>query len=1040
MNSMYKKWCCLLACLLGLEVGLAQDFKGAGPSEVEIQVRQDEAEKVARQELKSDSFRGGVRKWVQLGHAAYSQEQYVIAYDRYLRGYEKEKDSANRKKLEFLLGKCQTKLNHPKSAYMYYTLIWEAGGRDADFLRLYADALLAVGHYSQAEQVLAQLESQGLAGEWTEVKTQSVLHASAGSDMQESFGISAMDIVYDTNLNTSFSEYGPSLALGQLFFSSSRPYRNQVIGDPRTGQGYSRLYSASYQNGRWTNPLPLSGDLANLDGNVGTFSYDSIRNLAYFTWSNGTTNSIYTVMRQADGSWGQMTQFLFNYKSGGDDFLGKVAHPCVSKDGERLLFVYKDPAGTTGTDIWYVERVDQPVSTSKKKKRTTRSSRRKKDQIGQAMTVNPEWGMPVRLGDEVNSPGRESFPYWVNDSAFIFSSNGHVGLGGMDLYLAQLDGQDNTRIKEVNAFPMPINSSYDDNALIVDAAHHNMIISSDRFTDWGRTDNLFRLDKWGARYQLHGAVVASDSAAGFWTPENPMMASHAGEMVDNAVMQVMPEGEDTVLCEFRPGSGGVYQLPYLAEGNYHLRIEADGYDDFSMDLVLEGDYGGLPLAVRRPMTFLLQKEGWMPGFVQPEPEPEPEPVQEDLLAMENTPEPLVDPFAGATLVGTQDGGSEEDDLSPREIIDQLDHTKRYIPTLNERVVTDYQKHINDPMRRARLSVVPDGVECEVCGKDEQMKRSLDKPFFVKSGDDKAVISLTNQYGQVSYVDLAPNSAYEIEVQSVGHDNQPRLPSGITKDDVVTKVVTRDYVLFECMPKLAEINDEVLINNVYFDFGKAELIKDGPRELDRLIIVAIKNPDMYFQIEANADERGSEQFNQKLTDKRLAAVTSYVERKGMDMSRVIGKSFGESNPLIKNAVTENEHRLNRRTTFRLLRRDAVNVLAADTTYPVVQVDHLATSDLRFMVQVGAFRTPLENPLDYYSDILTRNPGFELTYYMDADGLYKYNVGGFYPTLDAARAVVKTLLEQKRECYVAAFYRDKRITIAEAEAIMKSQGRR
>ena len=56
-------------------------------------------------------------------------------------------------------------------------------------------------------------------------------------------------------------------------------------------------------------------------------------------------------------------------------------------------------------------------------------------------------------------------------------------------------------------------------------------------------------------------------------------------------------------------------------------------------------------------------------------------------------------------------------------------------------------------------------------------------------------------------------------------------------------------------------------------------------------------------------------------------------------------------------------------------------------------------------------------------------------MDADGLYKYNVGGHFKTVEQARAVVKRLLDQHRECYISAFFKGQRITVAEALAILK-----
>ncbi|MDE6112717.1 MAG: OmpA family protein, partial [Bacteroidales bacterium] len=206
--------------------------------------------------------------------------------------------------------------------------------------------------------------------------------------------------------------------------------------------------------------------------------------------------------------------------------------------------------------------------------------------------------------------------------------------------------------------------------------------------------------------------------------------------------------------------------------------------------------------------------------------------------------------------------------------------------------------------------------------------------------------------------------------------------------------------------------------------------------DRMIIIAIKNPNMIFEIEAHADERGSQTYNLALTDRRLASTVAYVEKKGFDTDRLVPKSYGKSRPLIKNARTEEEHRLNRRVTFRLFNPQAQNQLAG-TDYPVAEVPLVYSDNVYFKLQLGAFRRPLENPFEYYQDVLNLDPSFTLTYYMDKDGLYKYNVGDRYADIEQVRALVQRLLDNNRECYIAAFYQGHRITVSEALAVLRHQ---
>ncbi|MDE5543795.1 MAG: hypothetical protein K2I83_00090, partial [Bacteroidales bacterium] len=421
------------------------------------------------------------------------------------------------------MGQCQQRLNPPKAASQHYNKIWLQGERSASFLQAYVEALFAIGDYRKAEIVIEELEKQGVESAMLRTRKESLEKMQEAVDMQQMFGLLPEDVILDTAINTAFSEYGPSLVLGELYFSSSRPVEGQVLSDPRTGQGYSRLFSARYDpvSKSWADPTPVKGEVAGLRGNIGTFSYDSVNNTGYFTWVNGKATGIFTVQKAGD-EWVNRTLFTFNYKQGADDFLGKVAHPSISKDGKRLLFVYRDPASpATGTDIWYVEKVEripEPVTKKKRGRNTaaaaptttsSRSSKKKKQPEGeQIVTVNSDWGVPVRLSDEVNSAGRESFPQWINDSMFVFSSDGHVGNGGMDMYLAIVDPQHPEQVREVSIFPRPINSSYDDGAVLPDPQHGFIILASNRHTRWGKTDNIYHIDKFGLKHAVEGYVFA----------------------------------------------------------------------------------------------------------------------------------------------------------------------------------------------------------------------------------------------------------------------------------------------------------------------------------------------------------------------------------------------------------------------------------------------------------------------------------------------------------------------------------------------------
>ena len=157
-----------------------------------------------------------------------------------------------------------------------------------------------------------------------------------------------------------------------------------------------------------------------------------------------------------------------------------------------------------------------------------------------------------------------------------------------------------------------------------------------------------------------------------------------------------------------------------------------------------------------------------------------------------------------------------------------------------------------------------------------------------------------------------------------------------------------------------------------------------------------------------------------------------------MSRLITKAAGKSEPLVVNAVTDEEHALNRRTTIRLFDPNATDQLR-NTNYDVRESSPLNKKGLWFRVQLGAFKVAPEFPLFLYKDVLQAIPGSELTYYQDRDGLYKFTVGEF-SDLDQARRLNQRILDSGREAYVVAFMDGQRITVAEAQAIIRRMARR
>lgn len=145
--------------------------------------------------------------------------------------------------------------------------------------------------------------------------------------------------------------------------------------------------------------------------------------------------------KQPDGSWGNVTPFAYN----SDEY--SVGHPAVSADGQTLYFASDMPGGIGETDIYMCK------------------------------WENGAWGKPINLGKEINTEGKEEFPFLDSKGNLFFSSTGHGGFGGLDIFFAE---NLNDKFEKPENVGVPLNSSQDDFGIIVDETGRAGYLSSDR--------------------------------------------------------------------------------------------------------------------------------------------------------------------------------------------------------------------------------------------------------------------------------------------------------------------------------------------------------------------------------------------------------------------------------------------------------------------------------------------------------------------------------------------------------------------------------
>ena len=210
--------------------------------------------------------------------------------------------------------------------------------------------------------------------------------------------------------NSRRSEYSPMLAgddNDQLFFTSTR---NQAQGDEFSGITGSKnadiFWAQKDDKGKWGKPQTIDSEL-NTEFDEGACCFTPDGKTMYLTQCKTDPNyprfATLAVSNRSDAAWSKPTEVIIS-----KDTLSSFAHPAVSPDGQWLYFVSDMPGGMGGLDIWRCQ-----------------------------LLSNNETGVPENLGAPINTAGDEMFPTFRPNGDLYFSSDGHPGLGGLDIFIAK---------------------------------------------------------------------------------------------------------------------------------------------------------------------------------------------------------------------------------------------------------------------------------------------------------------------------------------------------------------------------------------------------------------------------------------------------------------------------------------------------------------------------------------------------------------------------------------------------------------------------
>lgn len=372
--------------------------------------------------------------------------EYYDAASQYEQAYSKTppKERDRRGLIAGKMAVCYRKINStPKAVAAYRNMVRYNKATVDDRLEL-GRQLLKNGDYKQAAEqfgvVLDSMPDNVLARNGL----LSAQQAPAWKKQGSRYTVKRMDV-----FNSRRAEYSPMLSgdqFDQLYFTSTR---NDATGDELSGITGTKngdiFVSQKDDKGKWSKPEVVNGGL-NTEADEGASCLSPDQREMYLTQC--VTDPSYPRYAQivksnrSDAAWGKASSVELS-----KDTLSCFAHPAVSPDGQWLYFVSDMPGGKGGLDIWRVR------------------------------ITSAGYGGVENLGEPINTPGNEMFPTFRPNGDLYFSSDGHPGMGGLDIFIAH-PGKSGRYVLEHPGYPL--NSQGDDFGMTFEGVKNRGFFSSNR--------------------------------------------------------------------------------------------------------------------------------------------------------------------------------------------------------------------------------------------------------------------------------------------------------------------------------------------------------------------------------------------------------------------------------------------------------------------------------------------------------------------------------------------------------------------------------
>lgn len=497
-----------------------------------------------------------VCNWAQVDSETKNKNYEELAYIDAINTYEKKIANGQGSAVSYkYLGNAYYYNGMLDKAYVAYSKLYEIATEiDSETLFRFSHTLKAQGYYEKSDEIMDHLTRENGNEQLVELFSKNTNYL---SDIKENSG---RYTIQNHELNSAYSDFAPSFYNEALMFSSARDTgRVSKIVHKWDNSNFNDLYVAYSKNGKQVlrkTRKSLKKLNSKFEESTTVFTKDC--KTVYFTRSNYVKGNlkkdekgvvrlkILKAIIDEKGKWGNIEELPIN----SDQY--SVAHPALNVDDTKLYFASDMPGSYGLSDIYVVD-----------------------------IYVDGSFGKPKNLGNKINTPVRETFPFISESGDLYFAGDGHIGLGGLDIFVAKLESP--STIGKIYNLGEPINSSFDDFSFIINEENRTGYFASNRKGGRG-SDDIYS-------FVEEKPLVLKESLQGV------VMDKATGELISD--ISILVQLDNNTMLDVLTDKLGVFILPDLKrETNYIIIASKQGYQTVKQEALFD---------LERPLTLLIEK-------------------------------------------------------------------------------------------------------------------------------------------------------------------------------------------------------------------------------------------------------------------------------------------------------------------------------------------------------------------------------------------------------------------------------------------------